>query len=349
MKVVSFTYLSRQKKQKKAKIFCIGKVFKPTFFAMFTIFCFLVANLIINNFFSNITASLQNFVESFVKFFWSWWTMKGLIFKVHWSFIVLGILMICFGKFKMFFCAIITVILHEMGHSFVGRKLGYRLNLITLLPYGAMLSGKNTPYKSSDEIKIAIAGPLVNAILIISNIILCWVFPNYFNLSNYFFASNVYTLLFNMLPVYPLDGGRILVALFSTKMSRIKAEKKTKTIGYIITTIFFVMFFISFFYDLNYMLGINALFMLIGLFGEDSAPYYQKINSFETVSFFNNNKTIKLQKQEPIFVAYKYVTENNAKQIQICDNGQVIKCLTKKDIVSSVLNFPIDTKLEKLC
>ena len=69
MKVVSFTYFSRQKKQKKAKIYCIGNVFMPTFFVMFAAFAMLVANLVTKNFFYNITASLQNFVESFVKFF----------------------------------------------------------------------------------------------------------------------------------------------------------------------------------------------------------------------------------------------------------------------------------------
>ena len=86
------------------------------------------------------------------------------------------------------------------------------------------------------------------------------------------------------------------------------------------------------------------------LFGEDSAPYYQKINSFETISFFNKHKkVIKLDKSQPIFDAYKLVSENNAKQIQICENGKVIKNLTKKDVLSSILNFPIDTTLEKLC
>ena len=70
MKVISFTYFSKPKREKKAKIFCIGKIFKPTFFVMFGILLMLVVNLFVKNFFSNITASLQNFVESFIHVFY---------------------------------------------------------------------------------------------------------------------------------------------------------------------------------------------------------------------------------------------------------------------------------------
>ena len=269
--------------------------------------------------------------------------------KIHWSFFALGTLMLLFGKFRMFFCAMITVLLHEMGHSFVGKKLGYKLDLITLLPYGAMLSGKNSPFSTKDEIKIAIAGPLINSILIIANFILWWFFPAIFRINNYFFYSNIYTLCFNILPVYPLDGGRILVAMLSNKIPRVKAEKITKTVGYFITSIFFLIFFISFFFELNYMLGINALFMLIGLFGEDTAPYYEKVTTFDKFAHTRSNaKVIKLDKTEPIFVAYKYVTQKNVKQIQVCENGNIIKKLSKNEILSSVLNLPIDSKLERL-
>lgn len=275
--------------------------------------------------------------------------MRNVKIKIHWSFAVLSIFMFIFGKFAMFFCAIVAVLLHEMGHSVVGRKLGYKLDLITLLPYGAMLSGKNSPFNTKDEIKIAIAGPIVNAVLILSNIILWRIFPSIFNISNNFFSANVFTLIFNLLPVYPLDGGRILIAVLSSKMPRAKAEKKTKVVGYIITIAFFVLFFVSFFYKLNYMLGINAIFLLIGLFEEDSSPYYQNIKNFETISYFSGKKNVaKLEATKSLFDAYKLATEKNIKQIVVCKNGKVLKCISKNKVLTSVLNQPIDTKLEKL-
>lgn len=69
MKVVSYNSLSKNKKQKKIKIYCIGKVFKPLVFVMSAMILLLITNLLVNNFFTNIEASLQNFVESFVNIF----------------------------------------------------------------------------------------------------------------------------------------------------------------------------------------------------------------------------------------------------------------------------------------
>ncbi len=67
MKVVGFKYFYRNKKQKKIKIFCVGRIFKPLVIAMSVVLGMLVLNLISNNFFAYIHASLQNFVDSFVS------------------------------------------------------------------------------------------------------------------------------------------------------------------------------------------------------------------------------------------------------------------------------------------
>lgn len=273
--------------------------------------------------------------------------MKRLKLKIHWSFFVLGLLMFVFGKFQIFLCAILTVLLHELGHSVVGRKLGYKLNLITLMPYGAMLSGKNSVLKTDDEIKIAFAGPVVNLILILTLLVIWWIFPSTISVTNDFMLCNLYTLCFNILPIYPLDGGRVMVALLSKKMPRVRALQKTKIVGYVITAFIFILFFVSFFFELNYMFGINALFLLIGLFGEDTAPYYQKLSSFDRFSFSakKNKKTAKLSKDAPIFLAYKKVTQDNIKQIEICDGEKVVGLLSKNQILNCVLQMPIDTKL----
>lgn len=69
MKVVGFKALSKSKKQKRVKIFCIGKVFKPMVIFMGVALFMLVLNLITGTFFSNIHASMQNFVDSFVNMF----------------------------------------------------------------------------------------------------------------------------------------------------------------------------------------------------------------------------------------------------------------------------------------
>ncbi len=270
--------------------------------------------------------------------------MKSLKFHIHWSFIMLGILMFIFGRFQAFLSCIICVLLHELGHAHVGRKLGYKLNVITLMPYGAMLSGKNIHIKNQDEIKIAIAGPVVNAILIILCFFLIKFFSQSYDILHDFVLANFYTLLFNLLPVYPLDGGRICLSILSKNNKRTRAYAITRVIGFIITAIMFLLFFVSAFLELNYMLGINAIFMLIGLLEDDREIYYQKLETLEKFSYSKNNKQISLSKEQTIFDAYKTLIETNAKIITFENNGKKYE-ISKNMINQKILQVPIYTKL----
>lgn len=272
---------------------------------------------------------------------------KTIKISLHWSFVVLGLLMLVFGRFIPFACCVASVLLHEYGHAVVGKKLGYQLNKISLMPYGAMLSGKNAVFKPKDDIKIAVAGPVVNVILSVFSVLMLKLLPVTKDVFVEFLWANIFTFCFNMLPIYPLDGGRILSGTLSCKMPRIKALKITKIVGYILTCIVFVLFFVSFFFELNYMLGINALFLLIGLFEEDTSPYYEKISNLHTPKGFLL-KSIKLPKSTPIFVAYKQIANSNISNIKIMDNGSVVGSVSSKKLFDSVLKLPIDTKIENI-
>lgn len=274
--------------------------------------------------------------------------MKDFKVKVHWSFVLLGLLMIVFGHWQIFLWCILVVILHEMGHSAVGRRLGYKLNVITLLPYGASLSGKNAPFDNNDEIKIAIAGPIVNVVLIIVFVALWWIFPSFYNFTKDFVNANIYTLCFNVLPVYPLDGGRVLNALLSKKMSTKSARRVLKVVGLCITFLFFALFFISFFYKLNYMLGINAIFLLIGIFENDSNIYYEKLTTFEKFrKGFRNAKVVEMLSSEPVFNAYKKIMDNGINKVIVKgENDEYI--VSKNDVINMVLSYPINTPLKNI-
>ena len=113
--------------------------------------------------------------------------MNKLVFKFHWSFLLLGFLMILCGKGTLLFCYIVTCVLHEIGHSIVGKMLGYKLNIISLIPYGASLSGNAVPFKPKDEILIALAGPLVNILIVLVIVFLWWFFPSCYGFTQDFF------------------------------------------------------------------------------------------------------------------------------------------------------------------
>lgn len=279
--------------------------------------------------------------------------MKKLYFNIHWSFLILGIFLILFNKGLIFLYYLIFGILHEMGHAYVGKKLGYKLNIISLMPYGASLSGNNSAIKPKDEILIAIAGPMINLlmILIICTLKSCNI--DFYGQLQIILNVNISYFTFNLLPVFPLDGGRLLLALLNKKLKRKTAFKICIIIGWIVTIFYFVLFFASYFYHLNYMLGLNALFLLIGLFSDDKTAYYVNIKSL-------NMCVNKLQKGGPVkvfafnqnanlFDAYKLLDKYNINEILIFnDENELVKSLMDFEFEKYLLTKPINTKLREI-
>ena len=279
--------------------------------------------------------------------------MSKFSFKFHWSFMMLGLVMIYFGQGLLYFCYTITVVLHEMGHALVGRILGYKLNIIRLMPYGASLSGNNAPFKPKDEILIALAGPVVNALILLVLSSVWWFFPCSYSFTQMFFSTNLSTLLFNFLPIFPLDGGRVLLGILNTKLNRKKAFKITKIVGFVFTGGLFVLFFMSFFTSLNYTMGINAILLLIGLFDDDKSIYYINIQDIEKKSEKLKKglfiKTIAISENSSIYDAYRLLDKNNVNQIFIMDDDCKVKnSLTEKDLEMLIFTRPLDTKLKDI-
>ena len=83
--------------------------------------------------------------------------MGGLTFSVHPLFILLGLYYSATGRIFIFLTVTVCALMHELGHSFVASKEGYRLNKITLMPFGAVVQGDIEDVSPKTQIKIAIA------------------------------------------------------------------------------------------------------------------------------------------------------------------------------------------------
>lgn len=137
------------------------------------------------------------------------------------------------------------VVAHEMGHALVARRYGLVVRSILLLPIGGMtIMEEPGPEQSNSarDIRIAIAGPLVNlviagiaavAILALAPQVKLWGEPlvHAGNLPRSLVWSNIFLGLFNLLPAYPMDGGRILRALFAERMDYVGATRRAVLIG----------------------------------------------------------------------------------------------------------------------
>ncbi|MDR2201372.1 MAG: site-2 protease family protein [Clostridiales bacterium] len=172
-----------------------------------------------------------------------------------------------------------TVILHEAAHAEAAKRLGYSLNTLSLRPYGASLTGAFEGVRRSDEALIALAGPLMNLILATFFTALWWLIPAAFVFTQIFVAANVCTALFNLLPIFPLDGGRAALALLSLKFRRERVYKILRVTGIFFAAAFCALFMLSLFGGGNFSFALIAVFIFASTVFPDKNSKYQRLYS----------------------------------------------------------------------
>ncbi|MGD8621569.1 MAG: site-2 protease family protein, partial [Anaerolineales bacterium] len=143
----------------------------------------------------------------------------------------------------------VVVILHELGHSFTAQQFGVEVKQIVLLPIGGVAQLAHIPEKPIQEFLIAIAGPAVNFGLAIILGLVAWIAQFNISLNQlpslllnldgvsvatlfvYTFASNLLLGVFNLIPAFPMDGGRILRALLAMRLSYPRATVIAVSVG----------------------------------------------------------------------------------------------------------------------
>ncbi len=210
--------------------------------------------------------------------------VAGIPVKLHWSFALLfvwvvfvgvsegmdftGILWFCIFTIALFAC----VVMHEFGHALTARKYGVSTRDIILSPIGGIARLAKFPENAIHELLIALAGPAVNVVIsIVLGTILIFstekglnvsgeaneVFNNISNFFPLLVWLNITLAIFNMIPAFPMDGGRVLRALLATSMSRVKATKWASRTGQVLA----VGFMIWAIWQGHVILGLIALFV----------------------------------------------------------------------------------------
>ena len=182
----------------------------------------------------------------------------GIQLAVHASFVLLlayygydgwkdgGVIGMCWsiGLIVLFF---VCVVLHELGHSLTARRYGVRVPRILLLPIGGMAEFDRIPRKPSEELLITIAGPAVNFVLAALLLPMVWhdlwsqeEIAEYTvsNLIQQLWLANLFMGAFNLLPVFPMDGGRIFRALLALKLPYLRATWWAASVGKTLALVF---------------------------------------------------------------------------------------------------------------
>jgi Zn-dependent protease/CBS domain-containing protein len=133
----------------------------------------------------------------------------------------------------------LCVLAHEFGHIFTARAFGVPTPDVTLLPIGGVARLERIPEKPSEEFLVAIAGPLVNVVIAIG-LVAAGADLGTRNLAldsaqvpivDRLAAANLFLALFNMIPAFPMDGGRVLRALLAIRLGHVRATEIAATIG----------------------------------------------------------------------------------------------------------------------
>jgi stage IV sporulation protein FB len=185
-------------------------------------------------------------------------------FKIDFSFFLILFVAVCLDEISLYFYFVLFVCLHELSHYFVAKKLGYMASKIHLTFFGASLEGLDD-FALNDEIKIVLAGPLFNFCIVILCYLSFWFYPESYHYLHEILIANWSIFLFNFLPIFPLDMGRLILSLLSKKLSRKDALKKTKIISFTFIILLVFLFVLSMFFEFNFTLGfvaVNLAFLL---------------------------------------------------------------------------------------
>jgi len=155
------------------------------------------------------------------------------------------------ASFKNFFFFLSIIIIHELGHVFMGLILGWKLDKICLYPYGGITKfDEDINRRLVEELLVLLGGSLFQIIyLIIGYYLYDSHLFNYYNLS---------ILIFNLLPIYPLDGGKILNIIFSYYLSFRKSYYLSIIVSLIISFLFIIFFSLN-----NYTFNIILMFLIV--------------------------------------------------------------------------------------
>ncbi|MBO5102477.1 MAG: M50 family metallopeptidase [Clostridia bacterium] len=277
--------------------------------------------------------------------------MKKFKFIIHPLFIIFACVLVALNYFFLLISYLLTVILHEFAHAFVANKLGYKLNQINLMPHGASLSGDNRFFSARDEILVAIAGPLLNLILAVLGCAFWWLFPTTYFYTQQFVYANVITAVINCLPIFPLDGGRVLLAVLSKNGQRTQAIKKVRMLGIILSSLILVGFVITVFFVPNYTMLIFGSFLFVTSILEDKRAYYSHIGIFESKTAHLNKglkmRSVAVPDTMPLYKLISSVTPDSLTEFTVIDEEyKVLGKINEAQLQNLIQIYPANTTLK---
>ena len=250
--------------------------------------------------------------------------------RVHPLFLAAGVLSAFTGQLLLFLSAVLAALEHEFAHSIAARSEGYCLDKILLMPYGAVISGDLSGIPPKAEAKVLLAGPLANAFTALAFAALWWLFPETYPYTEAAAEVSLSLFLVNLLPAYPLDGGRLLLLLL-TPLGEPRARLVSRIAAFLTAGGIFALFVLSLFSSPNVSALLFALLLFAGNFGGGS---YRRIafSRGRTFSRGVEEKRVVLSSERTAGECVRYLREDRYLVLIVYEDGEYLGELTEGEL-----------------
>lgn len=242
----------------------------------------------------------------------------------------------------------VCVTLHEFGHALTARRFNIQTKSITLLPIGGLAQLEKMPEKPGQELLVAAAGPLVNvviAILIYAGLFFSDNIPSEMTVNMLeklngplFFlnlmVANIVLVVFNLIPAFPMDGGRMLRALLSYKFSRVKATRIAAGIGQFLA----ILFVFSGFY-FNIWLLFIGIFVYLGAGAEAAFETTRYAMSGIKVSEVMMQNFTAIHGNDSLEKIVDILLNGQEHEFAVVQGDEVVGILTRKELIRGLTNL----------
>jgi Zn-dependent protease len=262
------------------------------------------------------------------------WVALNYWLELHrWSAVVSGVSFIL----ALFLC----VVLHEYGHALTARRYGIRTRDITLYPIGGVARLERMPEKPIEELWVALAGPAVNVVISAALFAYLYLTHGLVSLQSLTVASgsflarlltvNLLLVGFNLLPAFPMDGGRVLRAILAMNMDYVRATQAAATIG---QGMAFIFGFIGLF--ANPFLLFVALFVWIGAAQEASMVQIKTSLGGIPVSRVMQTNYATLSPQDQLSRVVELILAGSQHDFPVVDNGRVLGIVERDAFIKTL-------------
>ena len=275
----------------------------------------------------------------------------GITLRLHVTFLIF-LAFIAYGGFQdegasgagwavaMFGSIFACIALHELGHSVVAQQLGVQVKSITLLPIGGIAALRSIPENPWHEIAITVAGPMVNAAIacallpftgLPSYLLIMAVPHDLHGLLLSLAQANITLFLFNFIPAFPMDGGRLLRAVLALALPYRLATTIAATVGQGLA-ILFVLVGLKF----SFWLVIIGAFIFMGAEGEERVVRMRSVLHDLDVEDVMSREFAVLSPADPVARGLEMIYQTGQDNFPVVEQGQLLGIVTRPALVEAM-------------